>query len=311
MYYQTPQVRHLAWSLFSPPMAIISEAKPLVVDANPITLNWLNTLDNNPEPLLTYLSTQNSRLLGSYFECLWQFFFQYAPHWQLLAHHIQVRDQSNTLGELDLVAQNCTSNSPIHVELAVKFYLYDHMSREQGLSGFLGPQSHDRLDLKLNKLQHKQLPFLHHPNTQARLQELNIPFPDSQLLALKGYLFKPFSQDSFPQNEMIHSDCPNGTWLHQKHSQTIFAEHNAWVILPKLEWLGPYACSLNPEKQNLAVLTRKQAQIAVEQHFKSSEYPYALMLAKLRKSENFYEEIDRFMLVQDQWPRPVKTKKKT
>lgn len=304
MHYHTPQVRHLAWSLFSPPMATLPEAPSFSVEPDKATLEWLKALDEDPSALLDYLSSQNSRLLGSYFECLCQFFFSHGPHWQLLGHHIQVHDGQHTLGELDLVACHNASQTTQHIELAVKFYLFDAHSSDTGLHQYLGPQSHDRLDLKLNKLAQKQLPFLQDPHTQARLTQLNIPHPTQQQLVLKGYLFYPLDQALHSHHTAIHPDCPTGTWLHQMHSQEVLKQDALWAILPKHEWLGPYTCSQNP--QTIALLNSTQAQTAIKQHFELSDYPHALMLVKLEQQDSDYHETERFMLVHDQWPTPVK-----
>jgi hypothetical protein len=301
MEYKHSAVHHLAWCLFSEPMVLISTTPALTIKPSQTLLNWLAELDNNPKPLHDYLATHNRVLLGSYFECLWQFFFQFRPEWQLLDHHIQLRQEKQTLGELDVLARNTRHNQDYHIELAVKFYLKQPNTSGENFNHWLGPQSHDRLDLKLNKLTLKQLPFLHHPVTQADLSNRHLPTNPQQALALKGYLFEPWQQSKGALHPSINPKATMQSWLHEKHSQTLFAQKSLWVILPKTHWLGPYRHS---QEASLQVLTSEAAQQFVQAHFDHSAFPYALMLAQLSTSHELKEQA-RFMLVHNAWPTQV------
>ena len=303
MEYKSSAVRHLAWCLFSEPMAVISNIAPLTIKPSQTLLDWLTQLDAHPQALQDYLAEHNSVLLGSYFECLWQFFFQYSPSWNLLDHHIQIRQEKQTLGELDILACNTEDNQAFHIELAVKFYLKQPQTSGNALEDWLGPQSHDRLDLKLEKLSHKQLPFLNHEATQTELSKRNLPTNVKQALVLKGYLFEPWqaglnTAKTRPHHNSIHPNANLRQWLHHKDCQTLFSDANNWVVLPKHHWLGPYHSASNAA---LPILSSEAAEQLVNEHFSNSTFPYALMLAQLSAHGEPMEHT-RFMLVHDEWP---------
>lgn len=301
MEYKHCAVRHLAWCLFSEPMALISTTPAFKVEPSQTLLAWLSELDRNPKPLHDYLATHNRVLLGSYFECLWQFFFQSSPDWQLLDHHIQIHQGKQTLGELDLLARNTRNKQAYHIELAVKFYLKPaNLSGEQ-LSHWLGPQSHDRLDLKLHKLANKQLPFLQNPATQTELTRRNLPHRPLQALVLKGYLFEPWEQDNHKRHPDINPNANINTWLHEKHGDALFTKDTSWVVLPKTHWLGPYQGTIDTA---LPVLTSEAAKQYVCTHFNQTSSPYALMLAQVSNSPKTIE-LARFMLVHNTWPNKL------
>lgn len=304
MEYQSTCVRHLAWCLFSEPMAKLPSIQPLQIRPDSEVLDWLTSLDSNPKPLVDYLGANNARLLGSYFECLWQFFFQNAPHWQLLKHHFQVFDGKQTLGELDILAkaEKCPA---IHVELAVKFYLLQPNQTGGSLKHWLGPQSHDRFDLKLDKLAQKQLPMIDHPMTEQALKDQNLPLNWQQALCLKGYLFTHILQSNIQLHPHINQKALMGKWLHNNEADLILDKEYDWVVIPKPQWLGAYAHQPDSE---LTVLNSTQALSFINAHFTQDSYTYALMLVKLGKT--YPHEKARYMVVHDQWPTQVKSKKR-
>lgn len=301
MAYENPSVRHLAWCLFSEPMARLPEIQNLIIEPSPQTLEWLDELDQNPSPLVEYINSNNGRLLGSYFECLWQYFFIYGPHWRLLKHHLQVFEGKQTLGELDILASNHIEQN-LHIELAVKFYLLTPKEDGHELNHWLGPQSHDRLDKKLSKLANKQFPIILHPQTLALLSESQLPKQYQSALALKGYLFKHISMTPVHYHEQIHSKGHLCDWLHHNECPLILDTDGRWAVLPKHQWLGPYKKHSSDEVE---ILSSNEARTYIQRHFNDEPYAYALMLVKLDDAQ---EEAKRFIIVHNQWPTPMKLK---
>jgi hypothetical protein len=309
--YKISSVRHLAWCLFSEPMANIPNIQALNIEPNQALLNWLSHLDQNPQPLNDYLDNHNRVLLGSYFECLWQFFFQFNPDWQLLGHHIQVIDGKQTMGELDILAHNRQLKRHYHIELAVKFYLRQPHKTGKQLQDWLGPQSHDQLDLKLNKLSQKQLPFLQHHATQAELIKRGLPSQPQQALALKGYLFEPWQAAEHHYHPSINPSTATTSWLHHSDLGALLEQCHSeltiqWALLPKTHWLGDYQ---HAQENDIQLLYTKEVQHIVDQHFTSAPYPFALMLVKLVRNTETLAEKERFMLVHNDWPKQVKAVK--
>ncbi|MFY0642391.1 MAG: DUF1853 family protein [Bermanella sp.] len=294
-------------------MAFLERAPALTIEPSHNLLDWLSELDQNPEPLESYLDNHNRVLLGSYFECLWQFFFKYNPQWQLLGHHIQVIDAKQTLGELDIIAQHLPEKCHYHIELAVKFYLKHPDKQGDELQDWLGPQSHDRLDLKLNKLQEKQLPFLYHQATQNQLKENDLPNNPEQRLVMKGYLFEPWPDTPSCFHQDINPNVLRAYWLHQQQveallqGQTSHTQTIRWALLPKSYWLGPYQHHLNSP---VDVHSSDDIKTIISEHFTTSEYPFALMLIALEDMDGIQIESMRYLVVHDHWPTKIKGVKK-
>ncbi len=292
-----PQVRQLYWCLSSPELAQLPQTQALHVNLDSMLKNWLIQLDQNPAPLQTFLSQHNHTLLGSYFECLWQFFFQDSPGWRLLGHNIQVIENKITLGELDILAQY-KNEPPLHLELAVKFYLQHPKHNGQLCEHWLGPQSRDRLDLKLGTLQNKQLPFIHQPCVKRTLQARELPQPDQQALIFKGYLFHQWQKD-YQLPAAVNPHHLLGQWLHQSQVTKLLGHHDAWLFINKPQWLGNI--TLTP--QNQPPLNRDQVSKQVKQHFTLSTRKHALMLVKLVNKEEGFVESARYLIVNDSWPQ--------
>ncbi len=292
-----PCVRQLFWCLFSPQLAQVSNTTTFTLDLNPNMKHWFLALEQDSQPLHDYLEQRNHRLLGSYFECLWQFFFQFNPDWQLLAHNVQVIENKQTLGELDILA-NHQQTKAIHLELAVKFYL-QHPLHDGSLSRhWLGPQCRDRLDIKLGKLNDKQFPFLRHPAAMNTLIERQLPVPSQQGLVLKGYLFHQWQQ-AYTLPTQVNKQCLMGQWLHQSNIKQLVKGHQKWLVIEKPQWLGVVKSSFDTQAP---LLSASQAIALVQHHFLQSLHKHALMLVKMQNREGHLSESQRFLIVNNDWP---------
>jgi hypothetical protein len=307
--FTSPAVRHLTWCLLSPPLASLNSVPSLNITKDDSLLVWLDKLDNNPSHLLEYIQENNHKLLGSYFECLWQYYFLYGPGVSLYADHVQINDQKQTLGELDLLTQ--INGHPYHVELAVKFYLQKPNTTGSEQSDWVGPQSRDRLDIKIDKLIHKQFPFLSHPATTNRLKDLNLPNTYQQTLALKGYLFNQLKMH-YTLPDICETGLCMGNWLHASKIQSLIQSpqgtNRQWCLLPKHEWLGDFSADQRATESDLQLMDSCTLEILIHQHFYQNENPkkiYALMVVSLIKNGASYIEDQRFFIVHDQWPETL------
>jgi len=291
------RVRQLFWCLFSPQLAQVNNTASFSLTLNPDLERWFLALEQDSQPLYHYLEQRNHRLLGSYFECLWQFFFEFNPDWQLLAHNVQVIVNKQTLGELDILASHQQTGAT-HLELAVKFYL-QHPLHDGSLSRhWLGPQCRDRLDIKLGRLNDKQFPFLRHPAAMNTLMERQLPVPNQQNLALKGYLFHQW-KNPFTLPLEVNKQCLMGQWLHQSNIKQLVKGHEKWLVIEKPQWLGAVISSSAPQNP---LLSASQAASTVQQHFLQSLHRHALMLVKMQNKNGGFIESERFLIVKDDWP---------
>ncbi|EAT11814.1 DUF1853 family protein [Bermanella marisrubri] len=299
-----PHIRRLAWCLFADPMAHISSAAHLDLgEWHDITAleDWLKKLDQQPKPLHDYILAGNHRLLGSYFERLWQFFFSYHPQWNLLADHVQIIHEKQTLGELDLIVRN-PEHDIVHIELATKWYLQAPGHTGANTHDWLGPQTKDRLDLKIKKLKDKQFPFAQHPQVIDHLKTNNLPLPQAQRLVMKGGLFTQLGED-FTLPSCTPPTIEVFPWCHHQTLGSWTRDSHLYCLLEKHEWLGPAQIT-----EHSRILTRAQLLEVTYDHFVKGRHPYALMICDLGSMDLYSHEtqqmeVARIMVVKDDWPR--------
>ncbi|MCW3148845.1 DUF1853 family protein [Stutzerimonas stutzeri] len=239
-----PQVRDLAWAIVSPPLLDNGrwmQRHPLAAtrwQASPgLLADWLIRQDDDPTPLQAWLARSSVRRLGLYYERLWQYVLCQVPDIELLAANLPIRQGGQTLGELDLLLRD--AEGVHHLELAVKFYLGLDQGDSLRHDHWLGPGSHDRLDLKLAHLCQRQLPLAQHAQAAAVLQELTCQ-PVRSSFWLGGYLFQPW-----PSAGGTPADCNpqhlHGRWIRQSCWKEFDQLHpNArWQPLQRQSWLAP------------------------------------------------------------------------
>lgn len=170
--------------------------------------------------------------LGMFVEqCIFQS-LEHNSNYKVLAKNIQIIDNNVTLGELDCILKH--NNSIVHLEIAYKFYLFDQSTNENELHCWIGPNRNDSLIEKINKLQERQFPLLHHPKTIETLINLNIPIGQiEQKVCFKAQLFIPYSEPEI-NHQIINNECVVG--LYYTFSELTNLEHNKFYVPSKLEW---------------------------------------------------------------------------
>ncbi|UOO82736.1 DUF1853 family protein [Uruburuella testudinis] len=165
-----PNVRDLASILTAPPLwhsGCELGVRELLGEAG---FRCLLALDSNPEPLQQHLAQEApfGHRLGLYAESLLAFWLNTAPHAQLYARNLSVRDDNGqTLGALDFVAG--LNGRLYHIELTCKYY----GDAEARPSEMVGLNRSDRLTDKAAKLQ-QQLAWSAAPQGQTALQAADI-----------------------------------------------------------------------------------------------------------------------------------------
>lgn len=239
-----PQVRDLAWVLLSPPLLSDTpspQRHPLAasrwMDRPGELADWLLSHDAQPAVLEAWLAQRSIRRLGLYYERLWQFALSQAPDVDLLVANLPIRQSGHTLGELDLILRD--AEGVHHLELAVKFYLGLENGDRRRHDHWLGPGSHDRLDIKLLRLCEHQLQLSASPSAKALLCELTSCEIDSALW-LGGNLFKPWPAGCEPPSGANPSHH-GGHWIRHRDWQRANAINTKarWQPLPRHAWLAP------------------------------------------------------------------------
>ncbi|MDQ2989586.1 MAG: DUF1853 family protein, partial [Pseudomonadota bacterium] len=244
---------------------------------------WLDALDLDPSALDAALGDKAYTRLGLYAEKLMAFYYQ--QHGQLVAHGLQVRATRNdTVGEFDFLL-DAGPDGVEHIEFATKFYLLEGSAASR-FDTFVGPNLADSLGAKMRKIVDKQLALASHPAAQALL-----PRPVLRARALvKGWLFYP-AGSAAPMAGIASLHC-RGFWC--SLAQVGALAEDAWVVLPRLEWLAPYRAGANAE-----VLTRQGLQAALAQAFDTLKAP--VLVAAVRQGEGGLVETARGFIVPDDW----------
>lgn len=293
-----PQVRDLAWTVLSPPMLSqvpAPQRHPLAAShwaMRPDGLaDWLLSLDRHPDLLLAWLAQHSIRRLGLYYERLWQFAVSQAPDVELLVANLPIRNGGQTLGELDLILRD--DEGVHHVELAVKFYLGQDAGERRRHDHWLGPGSHDRLDIKLERLCSHQLRLCDTLEARALLCELTCRDIASALW-LGGYLFRPmFDVGELPEG--ANPDHLGGSWIRYQHwLASGDAEQACWQPLARPAWLAPARFAAEQlsgtddwQRWHEAFARRNQARLIVR---------------LVETADGYWIEQERRFVVPDTWP---------
>lgn len=143
---------------------------------------------------LASLSDARQGKLGRYFEALVVYLIRHSDRFHLLAKNRVISHNQQTLGELDLLLEDTQSNEIIHLELALKFYLWVPTSSSNAHS-WVGSGLTDFLDTKVKRLFHHQMKL----PLKARALGCwpsDLPFPTQHRLWMPGRLYVPFNQTS-------------------------------------------------------------------------------------------------------------------
>ena len=266
--YQLPDhassslLRDLAWLALTPDLV---ELPPPIPCAGRPTLQelglhkrenslveWLLTLS---PALLATASDRRATRLGHYHERLWHILLDHAPGTRLLARNMRIFHNRTTLGELDMLYRTRANSAPVHLEVAIKFYLglAEGPGEVTSPSRWIGPGGLDSLALKCRHLHRHQLPLSATPLAFATLAQWLTPrdalaCPQeqpaaalTQRLAMPGVLFYPW-----------HTPLPPPQGATYEHRQGLWCFLNNWpdlaaslatpftmAWLQKPHWLAP------------------------------------------------------------------------
>ncbi len=251
------------------------------------------------------LADLKSGFLGSYFEALYAFYLKHEPCYEIAAQNLQIHENGKTIGEFDFIVLDKRFDQHVHHELAIKFYL--GVPQHQAHL-WIGPQSVDRLDLKIEKLRQQQLNLANHPSAQKRLAQLGIEVVASQAL-VKGFLFKPEYPPGVSIPPYINPAHLKGNWLkpselaHYQHRLGEDAEKSFWMRLDKRNWLAPQCFAIDAREHSSPmpwnILCEKLDTGTLMEN-------RPIQLARLGKHSSHWLEEERLFIVPEDWPRLTK-----
>ena len=298
--YQSQEVRDLAWACFSPAL-LLSDALQSDIGNAVFTLTaqrraWLERLDRDAGPLLAHLAGQRNKRLGLYFESLWHFFLSNDPEVELIANNLPVYTDDRTLGEFDCIYYCRRRQQHVHLELAVKFYLGAPAELPGGeiseWRNWLGPNTRDRLDLKLSHLLQHQIRLSDLPPASAELRRLGIEHPRREI-EIKGYLFQP-ADAALPPPRGFNPGQKFCDWLSIDRLRPSLEQARAdgFQVLPRSHWLSPARAD-----DFQAISNASRLADALSAHFQQSERP--LLVAAF---DSHGDETTRFFVTGAHWP---------
>lgn len=264
----------------------VSDGEPLL-DAQ--RREWLARIDAAPGRLHEHLNALSGQRLGLYFERLWHFFLTEDPGTRLLAHNLPVRTETRTIGEFDCLYYCSRRQRNVHLELAVKLYL--GCATDDGTRWY-GPNTRDRLDLKLDHMLSHQVRLGDHPAAGPVLASLEVDEPLREVV-LRGCLFQPW-REPLPAPAGYNSARPDAYWI-PLTALSAFAGHLAidtHLPLPRLRWLSRALTCAGDRPLATGAL-----QDALGQRFDAGHGP--LLIAALDRAGR---EHLRYFVVPDEWP---------
>lgn len=303
--------RDLAWLATTPdlvtlPLPIPCGGRPSLKELGleETLLTWLSTLGR---PALAVLNGQRTTRMGHYHERLWHTLLDYAPNTRLLARNVRIISQRTTLGELDMLYRTRANPAPVHLEVAIKFYLGlpDGPGATNSQSRWIGPGGLDSLAIKGAHLKRHQLPLsttalamktLEHWLTPRDLGALEgaLTTQLTQRLAMPGVLYYPWHA-SLPAPQGATPNHRRGVWCYCRDWPALAASKTdtpkmAWLQKP--HWLAPPRLSTFGNAADLMP--------AIMDNLHAWRSPQQVML--YYATEQRYE---RLFLVPDDWPRQV------
>jgi len=291
-------IRDLAWIFSTAP---IVKLQSLSFEQNELDADWLEVLNKAPEKINTFMATKNLKMLGPYFEALWEFYLSHYPGKQLIAKNVQVFDSNKTIGEFDFIYYDEQLNQYRHLEVAIKYYLgidTDSATTSQftPMKNWLGPNLNDRLDKKFSKMRDFQAQLSQTIAGRSALEKLNINEIKSEVCLL-GYLFHPAKQPLLaPEfSSPLHN---RAIWLHLNQIDELFEYDNLWLILEKPHWMA----SISKPFEHL--MTQKQIINQLKLHFLRSTRPLLVSNFKTAggSGKSTYHSNDKYFVVPDSWP---------
>lgn len=264
---KTPIIRDLASLLTAPPLWESGHELPVNILLGNQGFRFLLQLDEQ-SPSITI---SNNQRLGHYAESLLLYWFQHAPHSQLIAHELKISDNQQTLGSLDFLVK--LSGSLYHIELCCKYYGAT-FGKPENMVG-LNPQ--DSLLHKQRKLQ-QQLSLSQHPITQQYFKSLSLnPQAIESVSIIRG---NAFTRSGRLPDHVYHPQAWTGILIEEATTWQQLATPNTYLYpIPKQQYLSP-----------ARVKVQQTINFAMVHHA-----PAGLFAIMQQRHDGYYHEIQRIM----------------
>jgi|SRR6056297_198467 len=218
--------------------------------------------------------------LGHQMEHICKQLLDYSDKYEVLLHNLPIRDGKQTLGEIDFILKETSTQQLVHVELTYKFYIINPEISEP-IHQLMGPNRRDMFFTKMEKIKNAQFSLLHTSAGSTTLAENNIDSTEIQHQACyKAQLFEPYGSKPLHLRP-LNPNCIVGYWLRIadlqsdtfKNYQFYIPFKTQWVITPhaKVEWTSHYETLLEINlrliKQHAPMVWMKKSKTEFEKFF--------------------------------------------
>jgi len=178
----------------------------------------------------------SKRRLGHQIEHIFHQLLPYANQYAVVLNNLPIRENGITLGEIDFILKDISTNKLIHVELTYKFYLIDPNIPDP-IKQLVGPNRKDRFFDKIQKITTKQFPLLQTAQGKKALETLDLDTKNIEhQCCFKGQLYRPYGQ-SYPIASNINKDCIKGYWLSRQVFDSSPYKDYEYYVPSKSEWV--------------------------------------------------------------------------
>lgn len=249
--------------------------------------------------LCSFFSDWRGYRVGHYFERLILYWLTHLRCVDVVAHGLQIQAEDRTLGEVDFLFHD-EHGKLTHWEVAVKFYLYESQV-PSGTSHFLGPNSNDNFEAKMERLFYHQLP----------LSEAEFPSVESRHAFVKGMIF-------YDDEQTLPAILPDR--MSREHSRGSFVRYrdvaqfesddrSSFFVLSKPHWLS------SSRNDVVVGMTGTELSRYLNVKFQSRESP--VLISKCGKktdvdsTEAAMREVERIFIISDSWPDHLNTRNRS
>lgn len=239
--------------------------------------------DISREHFWEFIKPVKDRRVGRYFERLMLYWLLHLRQVEMVAHGLQVRDGSQTLGEIDFlfIDEQRLLN---HWEVAIKFYLYDPDHIKNG-SHYLGPNASDNFEAKTKRM------FEH------QLLQSQRDFPEVAIRRgfVKGRIFYPLEMSGRPAAPAkLAENHLTGWWVRESELGGLQWSNCMYRVREKPHWLEGGPASLGGLKTPIEFAQQ------LREHFDTQGSP--VFVSQFQLTDNEMRESSCGFVVPESWP---------
>lgn len=280
----------LEWALSSPALIEyqLTNTKNALWEAAAYS-EFIHSIDDQTGLGEAFSKTKNHRL-GHYFERLINYYLTHSNKLVNSVRSIPLRNKKRTLGELDFLYQTSDSKNFTHLEIAVKFYLC--LSDPEDTKNWIGMDPRDNFGAKIDRLFSHQLPIATSTEGKALLDQQGYQIEHSEAF-IKGRLFYPwqdFHNNVFQYPREVNRSHLKGWWMRLADIEQLKEPNQFIYQIEKKFWLAELKGAHG--KEQLAEMKPLELNV-----------PFSLIqpIMVVRANVNS-QEIDRGIIIPDQWP---------